>query len=634
MPDNLPIDKAPVSTALIPKVLIVNDDAPTLLALSSLLTGMPDGPEYQVIAVHSGKEALRAVLEHNFAVILLDISMPIMDGFETAEAIHSHPRSASTPIIFITAHYGDDLNRLKGYQKGAADYLFAPVIPTVLQAKVAVFVELSQKSLELEQKTLALETLNNDLRVLRLQDLERVNTALEKQIIERRLAEQRAINLASRDALTGLFNRRSLVDQLKRAIARAARREEQFALMFLDLDKFKEINDTFGHETGDELLIKFAQHLNSAVRESDTVARLGGDEFVILLEGLLDPAPVEKVAKKITSINSQPQIINACPVTTSTSIGICFYPQDGDTAEVLLKNADAAMYHAKQSERGTIQRFIATPDYNKHQRNLDEEDMLRALERSEFELFYQPKFDMFSEKVTGVEALLYWHHPRLGLLKHTEFAMKAAQRGLSLKIGEWMILAACAQARLWRDTKVAFTVPISMNVEIAQLRPELSKIISAALAAHGVDPSCLQLEVTESILVRDAIHIASVINEISNSGVGIVIDGFGAEFSSIAALKNLSISLLKIDPCFLHAPQNGDAWNSSLAVFPQDTSLVSAMLSMARAFDLRVVAEGVETREQLEALKILGCHEYQGNYFSKPLQAAMLIEQLRQKNAY
>lgn len=404
--------------APIPKVLIVNDDASTLIALSSLLTDTPESPKYEVIAVHSGKEALREVLKHNFAVILLDVSMPIMDGFETAEAIHSHPRSASMPIIFITAHHGDELNRLKGYQKRAADYLFAPVIPAILLAKVAVFVELSQKNLELERQTselqrqtqelerqtVELEALNNDLRIQRLQDLERVNEALKKEVVVRRLAEQRAIDLASRDALTGLVNRRSLVDQMRHAITQAARRKEQLALMFLDLDRFKEINDTFGHEAGDELLVQFANHLNSVVRESDTVARLGGDEFVILLEGFLDPSDVENVARKIIGANNETRIISGHPLKTSTTIGICFYPQDGVTAEALLKNADIAMYHAKQKERGTVQLFFDELNYNKYQRNQFEKEITHAMEFNEFELYYQPKIDIISGEATGVEA--------------------------------------------------------------------------------------------------------------------------------------------------------------------------------------------------------------------------------------
>ncbi len=624
-----------VPSTQLPKVLIVNDDASTLLALESLLTGSPDSPKYEVITVQSGEEALRKVLKHNFAVILLDVSMPIMDGFETAEAIHSHPRSASVPIIFITAHYGDELNRLKGYQKGAADYLFAPVIPKVVLAKVAVFVELSQKNIELEQKTLELEALNSDLRVQRLQDLEKMNITLEAEVLERRLAEHRATELATRDALTGLLNRRSLLERMKHAMARAARRKEGLALMFLDLDHFKEVNDTLGHEAGDELLKQVVAHLTAAVRESDMVARLGGDEFVVLLEGFPDTTDVMKVAKKIINANAAPHIICGQPVVASATIGISFYPKDGDTAEALLKNADTAMYHAKQRERGSIQFFHEELNVNERERVEFEQELQHALVNNEFELFYQPMIDIASGKATGLEALLYWHHPRLGLIGSGEFLTRMAQSGQASRIGEWVIFSACAQAQRWQEADVPFTLPIAVNVDISQLQPELLKTISASLAKYNVSPACLQLEVTESMVVRDIAKITEVLRGVSELGIGIAIDGFGAGFSSLATLKTLPISTLKIDPCFMSGTSdvlaNGKAGCNTpvLTAFPGDTALVSAMLSVARAFGLRIVAEGVATEQQFKALQKLECDEYQGAFFSKPLQADALVQRLQ-----
>ena len=630
----------------LPKVLIVNDNASTLLALSSVLTDPSESPKYDVFTVLSGEEALREVLKHDFAVILLDVSMPGMDGFETAEAIRSHPRSALVPIIFVTAYYGDELNRIKGYQKGAADYLFAPIIPQIVQAKVAIFVELHEKSLELERKTAALEYINSDLRIQRLQDLERVNTTLNHEVLERRLAEQRATELATRDTLTGLFNRRSLLERLQHSISRAARRKEGLALMFLDLDKFKEINDTFGHEAGDELLKQVAKQLNAAVRESDMVARLGGDEFVILLEGFSDANDVIKVAKKIINANIEPHMIAGHLIKTSTTIGISFYPQDGDTGEVLLKNADVAMYHAKQQERGSIQFFHEELNAYERQRIQFENEVQHALENNEFELYYQPKINIASGKATGVEALLYWHHPRLGLIGPNEFLSRAAHSGQALRIGEWVILAACAQAQRWQEGDKPFELPIAVNVDISQLQPELFKTISNALDKHNVSPSCLQLEVTESMVVRDLTKIASVFHEVSEAGIGIAIDGFGASFSSLAALKTLPVSILKIDPCFMRTSAQdtsgqdtsgqdslGQEKNSTsaLAVFPEDPSLISALLAMARALGLSVVAVGVETEQQFETLKTLGCDEYQGVFFSEPLQADALVERLQLK---
>ena len=612
----------------LPKVLIVNDDASTLLALSGLLEDPLENPKYEVFTVQSGEEALRKVLKHNFAVILLDVSMPTMDGFETAEAIHSHPRSASVPIIFVTAYYGDEFNRLKGYQKGAADYLFAPIIPKVVQAKVAVFVELNQKNIELERKTRELEAINGDLRIQRMQDLESVNAALKSEIQERKLAEERATELATRDTLTGLYNRRSLLDRLKQAIIHANRRKEGLALMFLDLDKFKEINDTFGHEVGDELLKQVATSLNDSVRESDTVARLGGDEFVILLEGFPDSSDVVKIAKKIVAANTEPHTIGANQVKSSATIGISFYPEDGTTAEDLLKNADMAMYHAKQQERGSIQFFHEELNANERLRNQFEQDLQLAIERSEFELFYQPTIDIATSKVTGLEALLYWHHPRDGLIAPCVFLSRITQATHAIAIGEWVINAACAQVQSWKSAAPSFDLPISINVDAAHFASEFSEAIFAALKQYSVKPSSLQLEIAEAAVVRDSAKISDNLRELSEAGIKVTLDSFGAGFSSLAILKTLPVNRIKIDPSFIR-DSNNNSDMSPLAVFPEDKSLVSALLAIAGAFNLRVVAEGVQTQEQFDALKALGCDEYQGSLFSDPLPAHELLQRLQ-----
>jgi len=617
------------NTDSLPKVLIVNDDASTLLALASMLEDPVDGPRYEVFTVQSGEEALRKVLKHNFAVILLDISMPTMDGFETAEAIHAHPRSASVPIIFVTAYYGDEFNRLKGYQKGAADYLFAPLIPKIVQSKVAVFVELNQKNIELERKTVELEAINLDLRIQRMQDLERVNLALKTEVQERRIAEERATELATRDTLTGLFNRRSLLERLHHSIVQASRRGEGLALMFLDLDKFKEINDTFGHEVGDELLKQVATHLNSAVRESDMVARLGGDEFVILLEGFPDTAAVVKVAKKIVNANIEPHVIGSQLVKTSTTIGISFYPQDGNTAEELLKNADVAMYHAKQRERGSIQFFHEELNATERLRNEFEQDVQNALENNEFELFYQPKIDIASGEARGVEALLYWHHPRDGLLKPNNFLPRIAQSAQAAPIGDWIIEAACAQAQCWRNANKPFDLPISVNLDISHLQPEFFSVISAALEKYNLDPSSLEFEVSEAAVVDDLARAAAIFRQLSDGKIRITIDGFGAGLSSLSALKALPVSAVKIDSCFMQSCDRQYSFLPPLTVFPTDTSMVYALLAMARAFGLRVIADGVSTQEQFDALKSAGCNEYQGALFSEPLPADELLERLQ-----
>ncbi|MFD2273121.1 diguanylate cyclase domain-containing protein [Undibacterium arcticum] len=340
-----------------PKILLVNDHAPTLLALEALLTNAVDANSYEVVTAKSGDEALRHVLAHRFSVILLDVSMPGMDGFETAELIHSRPRSAATPIIFITAHYADELNRLKGYELGAVDYLITPVIPKVLLSKVAVFVELAKTNLQLESKTEELAELNQDLQVQRVRELKQNNEALAAEIVERRQAEERAHELATKDPLTGLLNRRSLIASLDHAIERAHRNNEPIALLFLDMDRFKSINDTLGHDVGDELLRDVAARIMASVRKSDLVARLGGDEFVVLMQGMSTYRDVAKVAEQIVQAATPPFKVGHHQIKTSVTIGIGLFPQDGNSTQSLMRSADLAMYHAKQERRGSVQFF-------------------------------------------------------------------------------------------------------------------------------------------------------------------------------------------------------------------------------------------------------------------------------------
>jgi diguanylate cyclase (GGDEF)-like protein len=342
---------------IIPKVLVVNDNPASLVAYVSILTGGAERNEYEIVTAASGEEALRHVLKHDFAVVLLDVNMPRMNGFETAEAIHSRPRSASLPIIFLTAHFADEMHRIQGYQMGAVDYVFTPVVSQILQAKVAVFVELARQKLELQREARELARLNRVLQVQRVRDLERINAELQVEIAERKQAEQRAYELSIRDALTGLLNRRPLLEHLEHAIAYSARHKQLFALLFLDLNGFKTINDTFGHDAGDELLVRVAASLQNTVREADIVARLGGDEFVVLLKGIAAAAEAAQVAQKVAEAVARPFKIGGKCVSVEASIGISMYPQDGTTALALIKNADMAMYQGKNPDQGSIRFF-------------------------------------------------------------------------------------------------------------------------------------------------------------------------------------------------------------------------------------------------------------------------------------
>ena len=603
-----------------PKVLLVNDHPASLMALESVLVRKDAETDFDVLTAQSGEEALRHVLQQQFAVILLDVSMPGMDGFETAQIIHSHPRSAAVPIIFVTAHYADEMHRLKGYQKGAVDYLFTPIIPQILQNKVAVFVELAKKNLLLQRQAEELAELNRDLQVQRVKDLQEANAALAAEIVERRQAEERAHGLATRDPLTGLYNRRSLMERLDQAIARANRAGGSLAILFLDMDRFKSINDTLGHDVGDQLLIQVASRISGAVRESDVVARLGGDEFVVLMEALPDYPDAAAVARKIVQANAAPCDIASHVLKTSVSIGISVYPQHGDTVQLLMKHADLAMYHAKQQARGSVQFFHEELNARVQERALLEQELQQALERGEFELHYQPKVDIMSSRVVGLEALLRWRHPRLGMMASAQFVQQAADSGLLAPIGRWVLGAACAQMQAWQRNDSMANLPVAINVALPQVDADLPSHMLAMLREHGLPPRLLHLELTESMLMRDLDRAGGLLRQMSEGGVTIAIDDFGSGYSSLSVLKSLPIDILKIDQSFVR----------DLGKTAGDTAIVAAVVSMARALALRVVAEGVETREQLALLKSLGCDEYQGYYYSKPLPAEFLERQMSQ----
>lgn len=336
-----------------PRILIVNDHSPTLLAMEALLEQDRLQRQYDIVSVTSGEEALRQVLHHHFAVILLDVNMPEMDGFETAELIHSRPSSSNTPIIFLTAHYENEVHRLKGYEIGGVDFLVTPVMPEVLRSKVALFVELEKRAIELQQKICELEEINNSLRAAQARELQQHNGLLAAEAEERKRAENDAHQLATRDALTGLMNRRNLMSELERALREAEHSHGVAALLFIDLNRFKQINDSLGHASGDALLAEVARRIQCSLRQGDIVARFGGDEFVVLLKDISSAAPdhLEAVIHKIRDAIGVPVELNGRQVNISASIGTAVYPRDASTPAVLLRHADASMIDAKRLSR-------------------------------------------------------------------------------------------------------------------------------------------------------------------------------------------------------------------------------------------------------------------------------------------
>ncbi len=608
-----------------PKVLLVNDDPASLLALESLLAGDAGRLGYDLVRAASGKEALREVLRHDFAVILLDVNMPDLDGFDTAAAIHSHPRSAAVPIIFVTAHFGDDLHRLRAYEHGAVDYLFAPLIAPVVQAKVAVFVELAKKSMLLHLQSEDMRRLNQDLRTQRLQDLELANHELELEVQERKTAEQKAHELSTRDSLTGLLNRRSLIQHLEHAVASANRRHSEFAVLFLDLDSFKQVNDSFGHDIGDELLRQVAARLSAAVRAADVVARLGGDEFVVLIEGKAPAANAARVARKIANAHARPFALGEHRVHTSTSIGIAVYPGDGADARALMKSADLAMYQAKQERErdglkgGNIRFFHEEMNLRELEREQWTAELRHALVANQLMLLYQPQRALGTDRVHGVEALLVWEHPRLGRIDATSFVGAVPDRGLLERVDMWTIGAVCTQAAVWRANGSALAhAAVALNLAAPALAPDLPGRLLAEVRRHRLPAGAIVLELGEALLAAHHNTIEPLLRQLQAGGVHLALDDFGHAGTSLAACKKLGLDILKIDRRFVR--NIGDDAGG--------TDLVAAIVHLARAMAMEVTATGVASAAQLATLSALGCDYYQGELFCAPLPAPELLQTL------
>jgi diguanylate cyclase (GGDEF)-like protein/PAS domain S-box-containing protein len=447
-------------------------------------------------------------------------------------------------------------------------------------------------------------------------------TGTSMNVTKRKIAEERAEYLATRDALTGLPNRVLLHDRLEQAVVNAARLRAGFGFMFIDLDRFKTINDSLGHHVGDALLKQVAARLGACVRASDTVARLGGDEFAVILENLRDDdhEGAQQVAEKMIETMSAPLLIEGQHLNTSCSIGISVYPTDGKDTATLMKHADAAMYYAKEKGRNNYQFFSA--DMNaRAQERLSVENYLRlALRRHELVLEYQPRVSFATGELLGVEALLRWQHPRRGLLMPDAFIEVAEDSGLIVPIGEWVLESACDQIAAWQRG-IHPGLRLSVNLSVGQVvdGERLYSAVERVLQRTAIDPRTLELELTESLLMQNLRDKAALLNRLGALGVSLSIDDFGTGYSSLAYLRSLPVDAIKIDGSFVrHIP--GDA---------NDMAIVSAIVAMAHSLHLKVVAEGVESREQYEALRGIGCDEYQGFLESAALGAAELESRYR-----
>jgi diguanylate cyclase (GGDEF)-like protein len=427
-------------------------------------------------------------------------------------------------------------------------------------------------------------------------------------ITARKLAEGRVQFLAYFDSLTGLPNRTLMNDRLEHALANARRRNERVAVMFLDLDRFKFINDSLGHAAGDLLLKVVAQRIKGCTREQDTVSRIGGDEFAIILAGN-DDASI--VASRIQSVLSDIVEVGGHSLGTSCSIGISMFPEHGIDGETLLKFADQAMYCAKESGRNAFRFFDSGMNRQVTERATLENDLRRALERDEFFLVYQPQIALASGELSGFESLIRWQHPQLGLVPPDKFIGLAENTGLILPIGEWVLKTACSQARRWLDQGL-LKVPVAVNVSAVQFRQaEFLLSVKRALESAGVPPQYLELELTESLLLTNQDVMLPVLARLRDMGVNLAIDDFGTGYSSLSYLKQFRVNKLKIDRSFIR----------EISTNADDAAITTAIINMARSLNLRVIAEGVEDESQLAFLRAHKCDEIQGYYISKPITA-------------
>lgn len=689
-------------------ILLVNDDAGTLFALRAVLSDL----DVQIVTAGSGQQALMRLLNRDFTVIILDVKMAGMDGFETARLIRLRPRSQGTPIIFLTSHRATDLDRSTGYALGAADYLFMPVVPEVLKAKVQAFIDARRNVLnpaplpalvcmdavgqlpradtergmashagefkallDLEGNWLYADQFyqclfnlqahpaGNYLSVVHEDDCRRVGAALDamargasvqrlqyrvidheeryfetdgvpvrgaagqvaqlmlvsRDVTERKEMEAYVLHQSLHDSLTGLPNRQLLAERLSQATTHRERLRAMVGVLFLDLDHFKEVNDTLGHAAGDRLLQDVAERLATCVRDGDTVARLGGDEFVIMLLGLHDHQDAALVADKIVSIVSGACHIEGSELHVTPSIGIAIFPNDGHDADTLLRNADIAMYHAKRQGGGRFSFFTMQMQEIASRKLALGAALQRAICGEEFCMHYQPKIDARSGAISGFEALIRWPQASGDFISPSVFIPVAEESGRIEPIGRWAIGETARELRRWRNLGIE-DVPIAVNMSALQFRrDDVASALEAVVREANIVPSTLEVELTETGVMSNPTLAVQTLKQIHALGITVAIDDFGTGYSSLAYLKRLPIDKLKIDASFVR----------DIANDPSDAAIVLAIITLAHVLNLTVIAEGVETAEQVAFLIAHGCDEMQGNFFSPPVPNDQALDLLR-----
>lgn len=595
------------------KILLIEDNPADARLIEEMLAEAK-GLLYDLKWVDNLTAGIKYLEAGEIDVVLLDLGLPESCGMETLQRLHAQVPNVPTLVVF--SGLSDESIAIQAVQAGAQDYLVKGQVDSALLARsIRYAIERSQAKEALQQAHAELER-----RVVeRTAELANTVNALNAEILERKQAEERIRYMAHYDALTGLPNRVLLQDRVRQALAYARRSKTQVALLFIDLDYFKHINDSLGHPIGDRLLQMVANRFQEYLRQGDSVGRLGGDEFVLCLPLRGGSSDAALVAQKALDVLDIPFIVEGHELHVSASIGIGLYPQDGANVESLMRAADTAMYSAKEKGRNNYQFF--TPALNKaaQQRLVVANQLRNALARNEFAVYYQPQVDMASGTIFSAEALLRWQKPGQAAVSCGPFISIAEETGLVLPIGEWVLRQACHQLKQWHNAGYP-KLRMAVNLSPRQFyQPNFLNKIQQILDEAELPASALNLEITESLLLQRSEDNVAALNQLSSMGMQLSVDDFGTGYSSLAYLQRFPVHAIKIDQSFVR----GIGRDSN------HTALVAAIIAMANSLELKVLAEGVETSQQRTFLMAHGCPAAQGFYYSEAVPAEEFIKILR-----